>query len=434
MNKTILPGPRSGAADIPASKSRAHRLMICAALGAGKTELRCRGISRDIQATADCLRGMGAGVNLQGERILIAPVQDPPAGAVTLPCGESGSTLRFLLPVVGALGLEGHFRMEGRLPQRPLQPLGELLESRGMRLRQEGEKLFFSGRLRAGEYSIAGNISSQYVSGLLFALPLLEGESRLTVTGRMESADYIAMTEDALALFGVKTQREADGRAWHIPGRGSGPERTAPRCIRVEADWSSGAFLLAMGALSPAGITVRGLDSDSLQGDRRILGLLEAFGARVSRNSEEITVRKGEIRAQRIDASDIPDLVPVLAAIAALAEGETVIHHAERLRMKESDRLQTTCAMLTALGGDILQTEDGLRIRGRQRLRGGTVSSFLDHRIAMAAAVAAGGCEAPVEVEGAECTEKSFPGFWEILQNLTTDSGTNGSKQPQSGI
>ena len=429
MNRLILPGPRSGAADIPASKSRAHRLMICAALGAGETELRCRGISRDILATADCLRGMGAGVDLRGDRILISPIEDLPAGEVTLPCGESGSTLRFLLPVVGALGLEGHFRMEGRLPQRPLQPLGSLLESRGMRLRQEGERLFFSGRLRPGDYAIPGNISSQYISGLLFALPLLAGESSLTVTDRIESADYIAMTEDALRLFGTEVTKDTDGRVWHISGRGPGAfERTAPACIRVEADWSSGAFLLAMGALSPGGITVRGLDPESLQGDRRILRLLEDFGARVTRSPAGITVRKGEIRALEIDASAIPDLVPVLSAVAALAEGETVIRHAERLRMKESDRLQTTCDMLTALGGDIRQTEDGLVIRGQKRLRGGPVSSFQDHRIAMAAAVAAGGCEAAVEVEGAECTDKSFPGFWEILQNLTTDFGLNDAK------
>ena len=433
MRQTVAPGPRTWRAAVPASKSRAHRLLICAAAGGRETVLKCRGISRDIEATIACLRAMGSEITLGEDGIRVRPIRAAEGEAV-LPCGESGSTLRFLLPVCGALGLRGEFRMEGRLPERPLQPLGDLLEKQGMRLRKEGDRLIFSGRLRPGEYEIPGNISSQYISGLLFALPLLPGESRLRVTGNTESAGYIRMTEEALQQFGLRAEKEEkEGNEYLIPG-GQGsfgreakkdePEMAAKggsgaaREMTVESDWSSAAFLLALGALSPAGVTVEGMNPESRQGDRAILELLRGFGAEITAGDGEITARHAPLRGQRIDASGIPDLVPVLAAVAAAAEGETVIEHAERLRLKESDRLQTTRAMLAGLGADIRETEDGLRIRGRESLRGGTVSSFRDHRIAMAAAVAASACREPVVIEDAECTEKSYPGFWETLRDL----------------
>ena len=430
MTETILPGPRRGSVSIPASKSRAHRLLICSALRGRPRELICEGISKDIEATAACLREMGSRVEIGGDRIRVSPDTEARREGVTLRCGESGSTLRFLLPVAGAMGLAGEFVLEGRLAERPLQPLWDVLCEKGMRLSLEGRRLSFSGQLRPGTYEMPGNISSQFVSGLLFALPLLTGESELRVTGKVESADYIAMTEDALAQFGVPIEKQ--GWTYRIPGDGYGRSRQgengqdsgknsgrgeeAP--LRVEADWSSAAFFLALGALSPAGVTVLGMDPASRQGDRRILPLLEAFGARTETGDGWIRVSAGEMRGQRIDASGIPDLVPVLAAAAAAARGETVIEHAERLRLKESDRLKTTAAMLTALGADIRETEDGLVIRGKERLRGGKVSSFNDHRIAMSAAVAAAVCGEPVVIEGAECTEKSFPGFWEKLKGL----------------
>ena len=417
MTETILPGPRRGSVSIPASKSRAHRLLICSALRGRPRELICEGISKDIEATAACLREMGSRVEIGGDRIRVSPDTGARREGVTLRCGESGSTLRFLLPVAGAMGLTGEFVLEGRLAERPLQPLRDVLCEKGMRLSLEGGRLSFSGQLRPGTYEMPGNISSQFVSGLLFALPLLTGESELRVTGKVESADYIAMTEDALAQFGVPIEKQ--GWTYRIPGDGyskNGRGEEAP--LRVEADWSSAAFFLALGALSPAGVTVLGMDPASRQGDRRILPLLEAFGARTETGDGWIRVSAGELRGQRIDASGIPDLVPVLAAAAAAARGETVIEHAERLRLKESDRLKTTTAMLTALGADIRETEDGLVIRGKERLRGGKVSSFNDHRIAMSAAVAAAVCGEPVVIEGAECTEKSFPGFWEKLKGL----------------
>ena len=431
MIRVIQPGGRTGSVEIPASKSRAHRLLICASLGKNTVELRCEGVSRDIQATMDCLKALGAVIDREDDRIRVVPVRPGrhTAGTAELPCGESGSTLRFLLPVVGALGRTAVFRMEGRLPERPLQPLGDLLTDHGMTLRREENLLFCDGRLRAGMYRIPGNISSQYVSGLLFALPLLAEESALEVTDRIESADYIAMTEDALSLFGW--QFEKQGWRYRFPAGEKRGESTS--VLPVERDWSSAAFFLALGALGGGGITIRGMNLQSRQGDRRMLPLMRALGAEVREEKTEITIRPGRMRGMEIDASGIPDLVPILAVTASLAEGETRIVHAERLRLKESDRLRTTTAMLSALGADIRETEDGLLIHGKDRLAGGRVDAANDHRIAMAAAVAAAGCAAPVIIDGAECTEKSFPRFWETLEALERDGAAEDAARTGGG-
>ncbi len=412
MKRIVLPGPRRGSVTVPASKSQAHRLLICAALGGGETLLRCDGISQDIAATARCLNGLGADIRETPEGLRIRPR----AGSVPegeLPCGESGSTLRFLVPVLGALGQGGTFRMEGKLPSRPLEPLASLLREKGMTIVQDGPLLRCRGQLRPGDYEIRGDISSQFISGLLLALPLLPGDSRLRGTGNVESADYIAMTEDALEKSGIRWEKE--GWLYRIPGN---QKPALPPALTVERDWSSAAFFLAMGALSPAGITLRGLDPASRQGDKRVLSLLREFGAEITEGPEGVTVRRGALRGIDIDASQIPDLVPVLSVIAAVAEGETNIRRAGRLRLKESDRLRTTAAMLRALGGDVTELEDGLRIIGRKTLTGGIAGAAGDHRIAMSAAVAAAAAEGSVTVLGAECVKKSYPRFWEDLEAL----------------
>ena len=412
MNRVVLPGPRRGSVTVPASKSQAHRLLICAALGKRETRIRLEGISDDIAATLRCLKALGASIAETGEGLRLRP-RTAPMGEAALPCGESGSTLRFLLPVLGALGQAGVFHMEGRLPERPLEPLASLLTEKGMRICREGPFLRCRGQLRPGSYEIPGDISSQFVSGLLMALPLLPGESRLRVTGRVESEDYIAMTEDALAKSGVRWEKE--GRDYRIPG----PQQPAlPPALTLERDWSSAAFFLVMGALSPTGITLRGLDPASLQGDKRVLSILREFGAEITEEPGSITVRRGKLRGIGIDASRTPDLVPALSVLAAAAEGETAVFHAARLRLKESDRLQTTLAMLRALGADAAETADGLRIRGGKPLAGGIADAAGDHRIAMSAAAAASAAEGAVTVLGAECVKKSYPGFWEDLEAL----------------
>ncbi len=413
MNRIVLPGQRSGSVRIPASKSQAHRLLICAALGEGQTEIRCDGISADIAATMACLNALGAKIACEGERITVEPIGAVPNGLCELPCGESGSTLRFLLPLCGALGAEAVFLMQGRLPERPLAPLDAVLREQGMTIRQEGGRLCCSGRLTPGDYSLPGNVSSQYISGLLMALPLLEGESRLQVTGPVASAGYIAMTEDALNL--AELGFEKDGWRYRIPGH---QRSCLPTSLSVEGDWSNAAFFLAAGALSDRGVRVCGMNPASSQGDRAVLEILRRFGADISVEKERIDTRRGALCAVDIDAEPIPDLIPVLSVVAACAEGETHIRNAGRLRLKESDRLQSTAALLTALGGDVTEGEDSLTIRGRRSLNGGTVDSFGDHRIAMAAAVAACLCTEPVTVLGGECVRKSYPRFWDDWEGL----------------
>ena len=414
MKARLLPGPRWGSVQVPASKSQAHRLLICAALGQTECRMECDGISRDIAATADCLRALGAGIRVDPDRkICVSPIPQTPAELCHLRCGESGSTLRFLLPVVGALGAKAVFHMEGRLPQRPLAPLDAQLRAHGMEIRQNGSRLYCGGQLRPGEYSLPGNVSSQYISGLLMALPLLGEESRLTVTEKLESAAYVTMTEDALRMASVGFEKEQNG--YRIPGN---QRFEMPVDLQVEADYSNGAFFLCMGALSTLGVQVKGLSPASSQGDRAILDILRRFGAEIEEENGSIRIRRGQLRAQVIDAAPIPDLIPVLSVVAAAAEGETRIENAGRLRLKESDRLASTSRLLRDLGADVEELPEGLIIRGKESLRGGCVDSWGDHRIAMSAAVAACLCREPVLVQGAECVEKSYPRFWNDFEGL----------------
>ena len=415
MNQTVQPGSRTGTVSIPASKSQAHRLLICAALGQTPVTIRCLGISKDIAATIGCLNALGAEIAVSGDLITAKPIEAVPEGLCHLPCGESGSTLRFLLPVAGALGASVAFHMEGRLSQRPLHPLDAVLTAHGMTIRQENDLLYSSGQLCPGEFSLPGNVSSQYISGLLMALPLLDSGSALMVTGELESAAYVTMTEDTLRRGGVSLRKA--GSTWRISGR---QRCRFPAQLSAEGDWSNAAFFLCMGALSLAGVTVTGLASDSSQGDRAVLDVLRRFGADVCETQDAVTVRRCALRGVTIDAAPIPDLIPVLSVVAALADGQTQVVNAARLRLKESDRLESTAAMLRALGAQVEVHDSGLTVTGRKVLTGGTVDPQHDHRIAMAAAAAASGSTAPVTVRDCACTDKSYPRFWTDLSALKT--------------
>ena len=416
MTRTVAPGPRAGVIQIPASKSQAHRMLICAALSREPSRLILDGFSAEMEATMQCLEALGARCEETANGLSVTPVGVCPAQA-RLDVGESGSTLRFLLPVLGALGVQAEIRMHGRLPERPLSPLWEVLEAHGMRLQQDGTILHTDGQLIAGDYSLPGNVSSQFISGLLFALPLLGGNSTLTVTGALQSARYVSMTEQALAEAGILTKK--DGPVWQI---GGGQRYAAPAVQTVEGDWSNAAFFLCMGALSATGVTVTGLNSTSLQADRAITEILVRFGAELTVSEDAVTVRRGVLHGITLDAGPIPDLVPVVSCLAALCDGETRVENAARLRLKESDRLQTTAALLSALGGSVRELPDGLIISGRGRLSGGTADACGDHRIAMSAAMAACGCEGPVTVSGSECVAKSYPAFWEDFASLKEDA------------
>ena len=393
------------------SKSEAHRLLICAALSDGETSIVCNDTNEDINATVNCLNSLGAKIvrekNDSDEMIYsVSPISDPPKTA-TLDCGESGSTLRFLLPVVAALGVECDIYMHGRLPERPLSPLYELLTENGVSLSPQGlNPLHVSGKLKSGDYSIAGNISSQFISGLLFALPFTDGNSSLTMTGKLESTPYITMTEQALEIFGAGIKNV--GNVFYISSK---EKFITPKEVIVGGDWSNAAFFLCAGAISSQRVTVEGLDLSSAQGDREIINILKRMGAAISRSGKCITVNRADLFGIEIDASQIPDLVPVISVVASVAMGKTRIYNASRLRLKESDRIQSVCQMLTSLGADITETDDGMIIHGKSKLTGGTVNSYNDHRIAMSAAVASLVCKNPVTVEGIEAVNKSYPAF-----------------------
>ena len=411
MTVTLTPGPLRGTAAAIPSKSQAHRLLLCAALSDASCALICDGTSKDIEATIGCLRAMGAEIVRNGDILQITPISAP-VGVCDLPCGESGSTLRFLLPVCGALCLTARFHMEGRLPQRPMGPLTEALTAHGMAIHQEGDILHCSGQLRPGDYALPGDVSSQYITGLLFALPRLCGESRLHLTTKLESGAYVAMTLDALALCGVEIEVTEDG--WRIPGS---QRPHVPVGCRVEGDWSNAATLLCAGAVAGP-LTLTGLRMDSTQGDRQVLDILRRFGAKVDVQGDTVTVSPASLQGVTIDAAEIPDLIPVLSAMATAATGDTTMVNAGRLRLKESDRLAATAKLLRDLGGSVDELPEGLVIHGTGRLDGGTVDTVGDHRMAMTAAVCSLICASPVTVPGAECVEKSYPTFWADLAAL----------------
>ena len=428
MIYTVKPGARTGSVVPPVSKSIAHRKLICAALSGEGAQIDCgprEGLSADILATEACLRALLQKPEAtflkeypeEADSFSARKELREEAGYTILPCGESGSTLRFLLPVAAALGASVVFQMEGLLPSRPHKELIDQLCLHGARIHREGSLMFCEGQISAGTYTIPGGVSSQFISGLLFARPLLSGDSRIQIEGKLESAAYVTMTAQAVSEAGIRFTGEPDG--YFIPG---GQKYLVTGTQRVEADWSGAAFFLCMGAFSHSGITVSGLRTDSLQGDRRILTVLCDFGAEVTETKQGILVRKGTTaRPLVIDASEIPDLVPVISVLAAGTAGTTRITHAERLRFKESDRIATTVGLLRALGGAAEETEDGLLIHGTGSLAGGTVDPSKDHRIAMSAAVSAAICREPVTVLDAECAGKSYPGFYNDLNRLEAD-------------
>ena len=397
MNAILQPSTLAGTIPAIASKSQAHRLLICAALADGPTAVACPTLSADIAATADCLRALGAAILYRDGVFSVLPIAAVPDHP-TLDCGESGSTLRFLLPVVCALGANASIKMHGRLPERPLSPLWEELERHGAGLsRPEPDVIAVEGRLTPGNYTLAANVSSQFISGLLFALPLLAGASTVTLTGPLESASYITMTVRALGQFGLDCS--LTGNIFTVPCRA---RYASPGHVAVEGDWSNAAFWVVADRICGGTLDVTGLAPDSPQGDRAVLDLAGRIGAGNA----------------VIDCRDVPDLVPVLSVLAAVTPGSTRFINAGRLRIKESDRLAATVGLLRALGGEAEELPDGLVITGRPRLTGGQVDSANDHRIAMSAAVAALACEGPVLLRGAQAVNKSYPAFWDDYARL----------------
>ena len=399
MEVTISPGRLAGKVAVPGSKSMAHRGLIAAALADGPSRIQNATPSGDIEATVRCLTAVGAEIRREGEDLEVTPLHRRWRERIVLPCGESGSTLRFLLPVAAALGAPARFTGEGRLPERPLGPLGETLIRGGAELSGFQLPLELAGRLRPGEYRLPGDVSSQYVTGLLLALPLLEGDSSIRLTTPLESAGYVRMTLQVLAQFGIQVSPEEGG--WRILGN----QIYRAADFEVEGDYSAAALFLTANAIGSQ-VECLGLREASTQGDRAILRHLETIqslgGGRVE-----------------IDLSQCPDLAPALAVAAAYADGETALTHAGRLRLKESDRLAALSTVLTQMGAEVEEGPETLTIQGKPALDGGvTIEPFGDHRIAMAASIAALGAKAPVTIQNAQCVGKSYPQFFHHMKLL----------------
>lgn len=432
MNQTIKNKPISGTVTVPESKSLAHRYLITEALAGQVGKVICTSKSDDIDATLNCLRELG----------LREPLESPTLSENIriLDCLESGTTYRFILPIAAALGKTSLFVLHKSLVDRPMDPLFKALKAHGVRSeKREDEtnidgyekvsRVLVTGKLTGGSFILPGNISSQFISGLMLALPLLEVNSTIIVEGHLESTSYVAMTMAIMRQAGIKINAEKGvgriGYTFKIPGNQH--YHFKEQQIFIEKDWTSAAYFLAGGAIGYSPLTCLDLNTESIQGDKRILNILKAFGANVTTHGKNVTVNGGHLKGINIDARDIPDLIPAISLIACAASGTTKIINAKRLRYKESDRLATITRTLNALGAEIDVTEDSITIIGlgdprddigHPVLIGGSVNSFGDHRIAMMSAMAACISRQPIEIINSDVVAKSYPDFFKDFSIL----------------
>ena len=383
MDIRITPHTLNGTVMPPASKSMAHRAVLALALADGEGSLSNLSDSQDIQATKRCVAALKA--------------PRPDGELPFLDCGESGSTLRFLIPIALAVAGGGVFTGRGRLMERPQGPYFDIFDEKGIFHEQKDGVLTVRGTLIPGVYRLPGNVSSQFVTGLLYALPLLPGDSVIEITTPLESGGYVDMTLDMLAQFGITVENQ-NYKCFRVPGN----QTYQARDIAVEADWSQAGFWYAANFLDNH-VSIQGLNADSTQGDRVMASLYRKLA------------KPGDVD---IDVSGCPDLLPPLAVMAAVRNGTTHFINAARLRIKESDRLATTAALLNRLGSSAEDGPDSLTVRGIPSFSGGTVDGANDHRIVMAAAIAATRADAPLTILGAEAVNKSYPSFWDDYKRL----------------
>lgn len=399
MDIRINPSCLKGALRIPSSKSCAHRAVICAALADGVSKISGISVSADIEATVSAMSALGASFELNGDTLTVRGIGSSPAKNADIDCNESGSTLRFIIPVAAALGADSVFHGRGRLPVRPIDIYKRELSNHGVTFKTSEMPYEISGKLTGGTYKIEGNVSSQFITGLLFALPLADEDSEIVMTSRLESRPYVDITIDMLKRFGIEISESETG--FKIKGG----QKYIPHDERVEGDYSQAAFFFVANALG-SDIDIQNLNTDSVQGDKAITDIIKQAAP------------DGIIKGFRADCSDIPDLVPILSVLGAYGSEKSVIFNAERLRIKESDRLAACADMLNNLGGNVTVTADGLEIIPTEKLGGGTVDSFGDHRIVMAAAIAALNCHGEVIIKGADAVGKSYPRFFEDYNML----------------
>lgn len=382
----------NGSVVIPPSKSAAHRALLCSFLAGGGTVSPIIP-SKDMQAMQQAISA------LENDDKIVD-------------CIESGNTLRFVIPVAAALGKSVTFVGSGRLPERPLETFLELLPKHNIKCTSNGRlPLSIEGKLTAGKYEIAGNISSQYVSGLLFALPILDGDSEIVLTTRLESKPYIDLTIKVMRDFGVEVQETESGYLVR------GNQQYKTRDYIVESDWSQAAFFLVGGAVGKS-VALKGLDMNSVQGDKAIVDILKKFGADIEIKENEIISRKAELKGIKVDVSDIPDTVPALAVAAAYANGRTEIVGGERLRFKESDRIESVVSNLKRLGADVTETSDGMIINGGKKLKGAELLGYNDHRIVMAFSIAALFAGGETIITEANSINKTYPSFFEDYNRI----------------
>lgn len=403
MDLKIIPKKLCGNVTAPPSKSVAHRMIIAAALANGTSNISNLHPSADILATIECMRALGAEIEFNGDSAIIEGIRSIPEKAI-LDCRESGSTMRFLIPIACALGVNTEFIGSGKLPERPTTPYLEEFPKHGvvfdLSRTKSGEFLpcSVSGKLTPGRFEVDGGLSSQFITGLLFALPLLNGDSEIVLTSKLNSKPYIDITLGVLRDFGCKLD-EFDND-YHI----SGDQRPLPFSGSVEGDYSQAAFFYVANALG-SDVKISGLNSNSLQGDREIVRICEEF----KRSGGQPFV---------IDGSDIPDLVPILTVLACFGKGTSRITNVARLRYKESDRLTVTAECLNNMGGKVTVHDDSLEIEGVSSLKGGEIDGHNDHRIPMSMAIAATMCDSPLIIRGADCVRKSYPDYFEVYRSV----------------
>ena len=410
MKAFLEPAKMGGSVNAIASKSYAHRMLLCAMLSNDEVVLKGTTFSKDIEATLNCVKALGCSVQQKKDTYIVRKT-DIDEDNIVLDCIESGSTLRFILPIALALGKKCKVIGREGLAKRPLKELLDTLRAHGAVIEGDSLPIEISGKLTSGDYKIKGDISSQYITGLLMALPLLDGDSTISIEGEMVSSKYIDITKDVLEDFGI-TIEDLDG-GFYIPGN---QKYIQKKELRVQGDWSNAAFWLALGALNSE-VKIDGLFFESVQGDREIIQILMDMGAKVSLRGTQIIVSPHKLHAITLDAKDIPDLVPIVSIVMAHADGISTIKNVDRLRIKETDRLQAVLDVLKIMGIKARYEDNELLILGG-KINAFEVDSYNDHRMVMMAAIAASKADGKCIINNIEAVNKSYPNFFEDYKLL----------------
>ena len=417
MKVNIKPSKCSGKVRIPPSKSMAHRTIICACLANGKSVISNIDYSVDILTTIECMRNLGAEIECEKDFVVINGIKDfNSLRNNEIQCNESGSTLRFLIPLFSLTNQKIIFKGKNRLLKRPQKIYEDIFNSLGLYFYQDDEKIEIEGSLKANEYSICGNVSSQFISGLLFTLPLLKEDSKINILPPVESKSYIYLTIEMLKKFGIEIIWQDDFTLFI-----KGNQKYIPHNEVVEGDFSQFAFFGVMACINSK-LNISGMDQNSLQGDKQILDVLKDFGCDISFDNGAYTVSADNLEAREIDIKNCPDLGPVLCILAMFSKGKTVIHNVSRLRIKESDRIQAMVTECGKMGCKIQATQNEMIIEGGFSTPTEELSGWNDHRIVMACAVALsrlGGT-----INGCEAITKSYPNFFEDLKLVGIDLET----------